>query len=297
MSLVEFQWLNDEPSLKEALQSCLGSSGQLLKRYYSSRELSRPQRSHELVRLPLELVNHLKVNPEYDGPPIKVLHETQDYIAIHKPSEIHSHPLCYTDKNTVLNFLASEGHWAALKVNEISYDRGLLFRLDFETSGVLILAKNETFFQSIRGDFQKAIKRKLYWAIVEGDFHQEGTWTHHFKATGVKGSKQKVSSEFLGDSQEGSLKVKKVLYANGKSLLLVNLQSGLRHQIRAQLSFLGHPLVGDELYGGSASERLYLHAWRYEWDEIIEDSEADLFDLFFDLNSALKMSHDMLGII
>ena len=297
MSSVEFQWLYDEPSLKEALQGSLGSSGQLLKRHYSSRELSRPQLSQELIRLPIDLVNHLKINPEYEGPSIRILHETEDYIAVHKPSEIHSHPLCYTDKNTVLNFLASEGHWTALKVNEDHYDRGLLFRLDFETSGVLILAKNETFFHNIRGDFQRAIKRKLYWAIVEGDFNQEGAWTHYFKATGVKGSKQKVSSEFLGDSQEGSMKVKKVLHINGKSLVLVNLQSGLRHQIRAQLSFLGYPIVGDELYGGSTSARLFLHAWRYEWSEVIEDDEAELFDRFFDLNSALMMSHDMLGII
>jgi 23S rRNA pseudouridine1911/1915/1917 synthase len=99
------------------------------------------------------------------------------------------------------------------------------------------------------------------------------------------------------DSTEGVLKVKKVLGKEGKSLLLVKLETGLRHQIRAQLSHLGFPILGDELYGGMKDQRVYLHALKYEWEAEAEaeDSEAELFDRFFDLNSALQMSHDMFG--
>lgn len=297
MGSIEFQWLNDEASLKVALQECLGSSGQLLKKHFSSKELARAVRARDIVKLPLDLVNHLQINPAYEGADTVVLRETDDFIAIHKPSGIHSHPLCYSDKNTILNFLANQGKWEALRINEGSFDRGLLFRLDFETSGVLVLAKTEAFFQKIRHNFQKAIKRKLYWAVVEGEFNQEGEWTHYFRATGIKGAKQKVSFDSHESAQEGSLSVKKVLYTEGFSLLLVNLDSGLRHQIRAQLSALGFPILGDELYGGRKSSRLFLHAWRYEWEQIIEDPRADLFESFFDLDRALQMSHDMLGII
>jgi 23S rRNA pseudouridine1911/1915/1917 synthase len=297
MGSIEFQWLYDQVSLKEGLQECLGSSGQLLKKHFSSKELARPLKAHDLIRLPLDLVNHLQINPSYEGSRAVILHETDDFIAVHKPAAIHSHPLCYSDKNTVLNFLAAQGKWEALRVNKSSYDRGLLFRLDFETSGVLVLAKTESFFGQIRNNFQKAIKRKLYWTIVEGEFNQEGEWTHYFRASGVKGAKQKVSLDSHESAQEGSLSVRKILSSQGKSLLLVNLDSGLRHQIRAQLSSLGFPILGDELYGGAKSSRLFLHAWRYEWDEMIEDPHADLFESFFNLDRALQVSHDMLGII
>src|SRR5690606_10641172 len=133
---VEFQWLTDQSSLKEGLQAALGCSGQLLKRHFSSKQLSHPQRSQDLVRLPLEFVNHLQLNPKYQGAPGKILKETDDYLAVHKPPFIHSHPLRYSDTDTLLNFLAQENKWAPLLVNTKSYDRGLLYRLDYETSGV-----------------------------------------------------------------------------------------------------------------------------------------------------------------
>lgn len=293
MSTIQWQWLRSERSLKEALQNSLGCSGQLLKKHFSSKELARPQEAKGLITLPLDLVNNLQINPIYTGAKTIILKETSSYIAIHKPPAVHCHPHRYGDQDTILNFLVQEKKWDVLDVNKQSYDRGLLYRLDYETSGVLLIAKNEQFFLKFRDDFQSQMKRKLYWVIVEGSFNKEGEWTHYFLSTGLKGSKQKVTEEPLTDSRSGTLSVKKIMESQGKSLLLVNLQSGLRHQIRAQLAYLGSPILGDELYGGGISSRLFLHAWRYEWDEYLEDNNPDLFGSFFDLDSALKMSHDM----
>lgn len=291
---VELCWLKDEVSLKDVLKETLGSSGQLLKKYLSSKEQMRSLKARQVSKLPLNLVNHLRINPSYIGPEMKIIAENEKFIALHKPNQIHSHPHSYEDKNTVLNYLLEKRIWSPLQINLESYDRGLLFRLDFETSGVIILAKNEGFFKSIRTNFESEMKRKFYWAIVEGDFDKEGKWTHYFKSSGQKGVKQKVSNTKIDDSFEGSLSVSKIMSHSGKSMLLINLKTGLRHQIRAQLAHLGYPILGDELYGGSKNHRLYLHAFRYEFGEIVEDNEAELFHLFFDLNSALKMSHDML---
>lgn len=297
MDFLEFQWLYDEPSFKSALQETLNSSGQLLKKHFSSKELARSVRARDLSRLPVDLVNHMQINPNFVGNNPTILKETPDYLVLHKPSSIHCHPLCYSDQDTLLNFLVKEEKWKALAINAESYDRGLIYRLDFETSGVMLLAKTEKFFHEMRTGFHQAVKFKIYWAIVQGNFNQEGSWTHYFKASGPKGSKQKLSDFPTGDAAEGTLTVQKLLHVNGKSLVLVGLGTGLRHQIRAQLSHLGFPILGDELYGGIKSDRLFLHAWRYEWKEIIEDNQADLFDRFFDLNTALKMSHDVLGRI
>jgi 23S rRNA pseudouridine1911/1915/1917 synthase len=292
---VEFQWLEDIPSFKEGIQTTLHSSGQQLKKFFSSKQLDRPIKAHDLSRLPPDLVNNLSINPTYEGPEIKVLEDTPLYLAVHKPPGIHSHPHLYSDKNTVLNFLASRNIWEPISVNTDHYDRGLLYRLDFETSGVLILAKSQKTLNFIRKDFSTQMKRKFYWAVVNGSFDAEGVHNHYFKASGTAGSKQKDFDEETEERTPGSLAVVKVMEENGKSLLLINLKTGLRHQIRAQLSHLGFPIVGDELYGGAKAERLFLHAFRYEWMDVVEDSAADLFDRFFDLNRALQMSHDMLG--
>lgn len=285
MDFVEFQWLNDGPPIKEALQEVLKCSGQLLKKYFSSRELQTNIRAKELIRLPLDLVNNLKINPTYKGPRPSVIKETSEYLVLHKPPGVHGHPLCYSDQDTLLNFLVQEKKWDAINVNPDHYDRGLLYRLDFETSGVILLAKNEKYFQSIRHDFKNKMKKKLYLVIVKGDFDKEGSWTHYLKATGIKGAKQKVSDDPQHDSHAGNLKVKKLLFKNEKSLLLVSLETGLRHQIRAQLSHLGFPILGDQLYGGSEASRLFLHAWKYEWDEMVIDAHAEDFDKYFDLTT------------
>lgn len=295
MEFIEVQWLLEEESLKKALQSSLGSSGQQLKKYFSSKQLERAVRAQELLKLPLDLVNHLRINPEFRGPAPFVLTETPHYLALHKPPGVHCHPHVYSDNDTLLNYLASVNKFEALEVNCAGYDRGLLHRLDLETSGVVLLAKTDRLYQNTRADFHQEMKRKFYWAIVNGSFDKEGLWTHHFTSSGVKGSKQKVSEREGELSTAGTLAVLKLSENQGKSLVLVNLKTGLRHQIRAQLAHLGFPIVGDELYGGIKGERLFLHALRYEWMDVVEDASAELFDRLFDLHGALQMSHDVLG--
>lgn len=274
---VEYQFLNDEPSLMTALKEGLHFSGQLLKKHFAKKDLERSWSKHKSVVLPLDLVNHGQINPEYLGPEVRILKETDTYIAIHKPAGIHSHPHRYSDKNTVLNALVKLQKWDVLSVNTENYDRGLLFRLDQDTSGVLILAKTSQYFERLRKNFNAEMKMKVYLAIVEGSFNKEGRHTHYFKASEAKGSKQKVGH----DGEPGSLSVRKLAEANGLSLVEVELKTGLRHQIRAQLAALGYPILGDELYGGRPAERLFLHAYRYEWDDVVEDSYAEMFNKYF----------------
>lgn len=295
MEYVEFSWLQQESSFKDALKKVIGCSGQQVKRYFSSKEQDRAIRVRDVSRLPLTLVNHLQINPVYSGPAVHIISEDDNYLVLHKPPSVHCHPLSYDDKDTLLNFLVTQNKWEALLVNRENYDRGLLYRIDFETSGVMVLAKTEKNYQFIRKNFDSMMKKKFYWAIVDGEFDKDGRWTNYFKAGGHKGMKQKVLDSQEESSSEGTLAVMKIISNHGKSLVLVNLKTGLRHQIRAQLAHLGFPILGDELYGGRKGDRLFLHALRYEFLETVEDPTAELFQIFFDLNSALEMSHDVLG--
>jgi 23S rRNA pseudouridine1911/1915/1917 synthase len=285
--------MGDHQNLKGALQDTLKCSGQLIKRHFSSKQQAHAVRVRDVSRLPLDFVNNLRINPTFRGPRPSIIAETEDYIVVHKPAFVHSHPLVYSDQDTILNFLAEVGKFECLSINEANYDRGLLYRLDHETSGVIVLAKTEELLKRMREQFHARMKKKFYWAIVQGNFNQDGKWTHYLKSSGLKGSRQKVSDDYVADSDAGLLSVQKIASHQATSLVLVSLSSGLRHQIRAQLSHLGFPIVGDELYGAAKSDRLYLHALRYEWEDSAEDLQADLFEQFYDLQEAYSRSKSL----
>jgi 23S rRNA pseudouridine1911/1915/1917 synthase len=292
---VDFCWTHPSGNLKQSLKDSLGLSGQLIKKYLSPQDQQRFLAPKDMSHLPIDLVNHNQINPIYSGPEMTILNQTDDYISLHKPHQIHSHPLKYSDENTALNFLAAANFWSCLSVNSSQYDRGLLYRLDFETSGLLILAKKKHFFDHIRNNFNQMVKNKYYLALVKGHFNREGRWKHFFIPSGPKGGKQKVSDQYVSSSFEGELSVRTMIFEKNHSLVLVNLNTGLRHQIRAQLAHLGFPILGDELYGGEKAQRLFLHAYRYDFGPIEVDLKADLFDHFVDLNRAFEMSHNMIG--
>ena len=295
MDFVEIQLLAAESSLKNALKS-FGFSGQRIKKFFPAKLLNTPVKKHQLLKLPVDLVNHLQINPIYQGSPCTILFENDNYLAVHKPRNIHSHPLKYSDTNTVLNFLVTIGRWDVLNINTENYDRGLLHRLDYETSGVLILAKNNEFLLNFRENFNERMKKKVYLAIVEGDFTQDGSQRHFFKGSGEKGSKQVLSSDI--EAQEAVSEIFKLTsLKNNLTLVMVVLKTGIRHQIRAQLSTLGFPILGDTLYGGSESDRIYLHSWLYQWDFVVRDNDAELFSNFLDLDSALQMASDKVGVL
>lgn len=214
------------------------------------------------VEIPIDVLMKNHINPEYLGPEIKVLHEDSRFIVFDKPAGVHSHPLRYDEKDNCLSFLRSLNKGKCLFVNEENYDRGLLFRLDYETSGVLIYCKNQNLRNDIFNNRLDAVALKRYTAVVSGDFKHPEDLSIPLKPFGKKGRKM----VFNAGGDVGEMKVEKLNYNPKKnlSLLKVDLKTGLRHQIRAQLSHLGHPILGDELYGGEESDRMYLHSTLYQ---------------------------------
>lgn len=238
------------------------------------------------IELPIDLLRNGEVNPVFTGEPIKILGEESCFMALSKPSGIHGHPQSFSETTTVLNFLKSKNLCPSFGGAE----RGLLYRLDKETSGVLIIAKEEEGFHEIRDHFKTLAKEKIYLAIVEGNLTTLGEQVHFLKGSEAKGSKQKEDLE--GSEAKLTIISSQWSEAHDCSLVKIKLDTGLRHQIRAQLSILGFPILGDELYGGRVEERLFLHALSYSLEfkakrYVFEDRDPQLFDKFFDLNSCL----------
>lgn len=288
LSLLD-EYANTYSFLKE-----LGYSRQFLKKFSITKLQEQRILKQSSISLPLDLLNHLLINPSYRGPEINVLDEEADWICLSKPSHVHCHPLCYSDKNNVLSFLRQKGIYKPLLVNTIHYDRGLLYRLDFETSGVLCLCKKESLYKKIRQNWNQIEKKKRYLAIVQGKLSNSQTFSHLLSTTG-KRVKVKVS-----ELSNAHIKVFPLKYneLHDLTLIEVELKEGLRHQIRAQLAFSGLPILGDTLYGAKAEERLFLHSYFYEFTLArgvcfrARDISPSLFGKFFDLNRDLKMLRD-----
>ena len=172
-------------------------------------------------------------------------------------------------------------------------DRGLINRLDFETSGVIFYAKSQSTHQFIRQNFNQAVKAKRYLAIISTDKEVNGSFNHSYFAP--KGAKKVSISEYSQSSaQKACIEVSTLEYDSSAGLALVQvlLHQGKRHQIRAQLSFLGFPILGDQLYAGQKADRIFLHCLEYEINYLsklyrILSPKPSLFSDFFDLDRSL----------
>lgn len=253
----------------ETLLINLGYSKQLIKK-----ELTKKQRefvlfSQKEIQIPINLLNDKKIKPAYYSESLNILFENSSFLVVEKPSNLHSHPLHYDETDNVLSWLVGMGRYDIDRVNNSSYDRGLLFRLDFETSGLLIFAKSDLLYSYFRKNFSTAIIEKKYTAIVRGEFNYNGLIEHWIKNREEKGSKIMAFESEVLNTRLAQMEVSaKYIEAKKISLIEIKLKSGHKHQIRVQLAALGFPIIGDFLYGGEAASRLFLHSSRYELESI-----------------------------
>ncbi|MFP5458272.1 MAG: RluA family pseudouridine synthase [Bacteriovoracia bacterium] len=289
--MISIEWCALVPfaSSEVLLKQVFKCSGQQLKKHTLDRKwLMMPIAARQVVQLPLALVNAKEIWPWTDYSGVAVVAEDEELLALHKPPGIHTHPLHYEPVPNLVSWLAAAAPKLTL-VNAQGMDRGCVWRLDRETSGLVLYAKTDEAYGRLRSHFSQVFRRKLYWAIVEGDPGTQTKLTHFLSPQGVKGERMKVGAT----GQTAVLDYETVMTENGYSLVVVNLHSGLRHQIRVQLAAIGHPIVGDTFYGGNAAERLFLHCWRYETEtKTFSDPGAELFERFFDLHRLLQVLHD-----
>jgi len=129
-------------------------------------------------------------------------------------------------------------------------------RLDRESSGVLLFARTSEARDAVQASWTEA--HKLYLALVEGrPDPQQGLIDQPL----FEDAALNVRVGTRPDSKPARTRYKTIESVRGRSLLEVELETGRRHQIRAHLAFIGHPIVGDPRYG-SAGERMGLHSLR-----------------------------------
>ena len=184
---------------------------------------------------------------------LKIIYEDDDFVAVDKPVGLLS---VESDKDRncafgkVLKYLQSKDKNARPFI---------LHRIDKETSGVLVFAKNPKVYSALKLKWNEFVSEREYFAIAEGIFEKkENRLVNYLREN--KNNLVFVTQDPSGQKAITDYRV--VREKDGLSLLALNIQTGRKNQIRVQLKELGHPIVGDEKYGFTKNplSRLGLHA-------------------------------------
>jgi len=188
---------------------------------------------------------------------LKIVHEDRDIVVVHKPAGLLTVATPHESENTAYAFLRRH-------VRSRSSQRTVfvVHRLDKFVSGLLVFAKSESARASLRNLFEAhAIDRK-YWAIVEGSVKKDsGTIESHLAEDRAM---RMHSTKNPGEGKRAVTHYRVLHRFPEITSMEITLETGRKNQIRAHLSELGHPIVGDRAYGSSKDPigRMGLHAFR-----------------------------------
>ena len=212
-----------------------------------------PQTQFDCPLLPGQTVSLL---PQAAQPlPFPILYEDGELIAIDKPAGLLSVGTEKEKSRTAYRLVSDH-----LKDRDGLPHLFVVHRLDRDTSGVLIFAKNQELKNSLQEHWNSLVRERLYLALVQGDtLAPEGI----FRSTLTETKTHLVHSTHR-EGREAVTCYRVLDRRKGKSLLLLSLKTGRKNQIRVQLSEAGHPVLGDRTYGTAPDPlgRLALHACR-----------------------------------
>lgn len=178
---------------------------------------------------------------------LDILHEDNELIVLNKPAGLVVHPSLGHHNKTLVNALIH--HTKDLSMGFQEHRPGIVHRLDRETSGLLVVAKNDFVHENLAKQFKNRSVHRIYWALVFGTPRERVK-----KITSSLGRHPTQRQKFAAVKTGGKLSVTNyevLKTALGISHLKIKLETGRTHQIRVHLSELGHPIVGDQIYGGS----------------------------------------------
>lgn len=203
--------------------------------------------------------------------PVPVIFEDTNILIINKPSGLVVHPFDYSTEETLVDFLMSHvpdifsiDNPVTLQDKRIINLGGIVHKLDRDTSGVMVIAKNKKTFDELKAQFRNHTTKKTYLALVEGVVDQSEFTIDAPLGRNKKDYKQQVNpSNPRGELRDAVTDVHVITRNENENTTLVELtpKTGRTHQLRAHMSHIGHSIVGDKAYGGiKDSHRIMLHA-------------------------------------
>lgn len=246
---------------------------------------------------PSEILNH-KSEILATNTPLKILYNNHGLLIIDKPEGMVVHPGAGFKGETLASALLYQ--FKDIQLVGEDHRPGIVHRLDKDTSGIILVARTQEMYEHLKDAFAERKVKKEYIALVLGHMEkQQGVIDLPIGKSKTDFRKQTTKNP---SDPKVALTEYKVLEELGEgvdkyTLILVKLHTGRTHQIRVHFSSLGHPLMGDELYGNKKTKleglhRQFLHARRIEvrlpdetWIEAESELAKDLKEILINLNS------------
>jgi len=220
------------------------------------RQIVRSGDKINLIEPPLEKIETL---PE--PIPLNLLFEDDDLIVINKPAGLTVHPGAGQREHTLVNALLS--YCRTLSGIGGKERPGIVHRLDKETSGCLVVAKNDIAHRELSKQFAARTVEKIYLALVAGKLRKAaGIIDEKIGRHPVRRQRMQVTSL---RGRTATTEYRAIRSSDQATLVECRLHSGRTHQIRVHLHHLGHPVLGDKIYAQRFAKnfpRQMLHAWR-----------------------------------
>jgi len=193
-----------------------------------------------------------EATPKGENIPLRILYEDKDLIVIDKPAGLVVHPGAGNAKGTLVNALIHHCGDSLSGIGGIKRP-GIVHRLDKDTSGVMIAAKNDAAHRALSRQFSAHSIERRYLAVVSGCplplTGRVDTWIARHP---VNRKKMAVARENRGKEAHTRYRTVEVYNSKGQpaaALVECALETGRTHQVRVHMAHLGHPLIGDKLYG------------------------------------------------
>ena len=198
------------------------------------------------------------IAPQPENIPLSIIYEDDDVLVIDKPAGLTVHPAPGHPEHTLVNAILA--HCPGLSING-SIRPGIVHRLDKDTSGVMMIAKNDAAQKSLSSQIKDRTVLKQYNVLVHGHLSPD----HGVIDAPMgrdPGNRKRMA--VVDSGREARTRYSVLKYFKGYTLLEVTLETGRTHQIRVHLSALGFPVVGDGVYGkkSDVAARQFVHASR-----------------------------------
>ena len=220
------------------------------------------QKLHGAEKIIVEAVGRPALRAEPESIPLDILCEDNDLMIVNKPAGMSVHAGAGNSRGTLVNALLGRGQNLSRGGSQADALRpGIVHRLDKQTSGLIIIAKNDYSHAKLAESFRTRAVKKTYVALAEGKFEnsagkielaigRDPVHRTRMKAFADPSGQQRQIS--TGRAREARTEWHKLAEFGPATLLEVQLHTGRTHQIRVHFSAVKHPLVGDSLYGAAA---------------------------------------------
>ena len=260
-------WLSraDGLSLSRSHAQKLIREGRVLLNGSPGKSSSKVRRDDEVV---VEIPDPEPVDAVPEDIPLDVVYEDPDVLVVNKPRGMVVHPGAGVKSGTLVNAVLHRCG-DLLGINDVIRP-GIVHRLDKDTTGLMVVAKNAASYESLAGQIRNRTVERVYLALVHG-LVKEGEGTVEAPIGRHPVHRKRMAVVRTGGRQAVTT-FRVVERFRAHTLLECRLKTGRTHQIRVHMAYIGHPVVGDPVYGrkkgdsGMGLRGQALHAWRLSFD-------------------------------